>query len=108
MNVCILGLWHLGTVTAACLAARGVSTVGITEQPEDAISLNEGVPPLFEPGLEELLRGGLSSGCLRFTHDRAQAIPNADIVWVTFDTPVDESDIADTDYVTDRVKAIFP
>ena len=52
MKVCVYGLWHLGTVTAACLASRGISTVGLAETPEAAAELNAGKAPLFEPGLE--------------------------------------------------------
>jgi UDPglucose 6-dehydrogenase len=107
MKVCVYGMWHLGTVTAACLASRGITTVGLAETLEAARELNAGKAPLFEPGLDALLTEGLQSGALRFTHDVAAAVSSADLVWVNFDTPVDDDDVADVDYVLDRVRLTF-
>jgi UDPglucose 6-dehydrogenase len=107
MKVCVYGLWHLGTVTAACLASRGTTTVGLAETVEAGRELNAGKAPLFEPGLDALLTEGLQSGALHFTHDIAAAVSSADLVWVNFDTPVDDDDVADVDYVLDRVRLTF-
>jgi UDPglucose 6-dehydrogenase len=108
MTICVYGLWHLGTVTAACLASRGIATVGVAETPEAAAELRAGKAPLFEPGLDALIEQGLESAALSFTHDLAAAVLLADLVWVNFDTPVDEDDVADVDYVLDRIRLIFP
>src|SRR6266446_6996985 len=95
MKVCVYGLWHLGTVTAACLASRGIATVGLAETTEAAAELDAGKAPLFEPGLDVLLEQGLKSGTLSFTQDVAVAVPSADLLWVSFDTSVDDDDVAD-------------
>jgi UDPglucose 6-dehydrogenase len=108
MTVCVYGLWHLGTVTAACLASRGIATVGLAETPEAAAELNAGKAPLFEPGLDALLAQGLQGGTLSFTNDIAAAVSSADLLWVNFDTPVDDDDVADVGYVLDRVRSTFP
>jgi UDPglucose 6-dehydrogenase len=108
MKVCVYGLWHLGTVTAACLASRGIATLGLAETAEAAAELQAGKAPLFEPGLDALMEKGLNSGTLRFTSDVAAAIPSADLVWISFDTPVDDDDVADVGYVLDRVRLTFP
>jgi len=108
MTVCVYGLWHLGTVTAACLASRGIATVGLAETPEAAAELNAGKAPLFEPGLDALLAQGLQGGTLSFTNDVAAAVSSADLFWVNFDTPVDDDDVADVGYVLDRVRGTFP
>jgi len=108
MTVCVYGLWHLGTVTAACLASRGISTVGLAETPAAATELNAGKAPLFEPGLDALLAQGLQGGTLSFTNDVAAAVSSADLLWVNFDTPVDDDDVADVGYVLDRVRGTFP
>jgi UDPglucose 6-dehydrogenase len=108
MKVCVYGLWHLGTVTAACLASRGIATVGLAETTEATAELNAGKAPLFEPGLDVLLEQGLKSGALSFTQDVAAAISSADLLWVSFDTPVDDDDVADVGYVIDRVRLTFP
>jgi UDPglucose 6-dehydrogenase len=107
MTVCVYGLWHLGAVTAACLASRGIATVGLAETAEAAAEMHAGEAPLFEPGLDALLTQGLRSGTLSFTCDAAAAVSSANLLWVCFDTPVDDEDIADVNYVLDRVRETF-
>lgn len=108
MKVCVLGLWHLGTVTAACLASGGHDVIGLDFDPAVVAGLDAGKPPLFEPGLEDLVKAGLASGRLRFTADVALAAEHADIVWVAYDTPVDDDDRADVEYVIERTARLFP
>jgi len=108
MKVCVYGLWHLGSVTAACLASRGFATVGLAETPEAAAELNAGKAPLFEPGLDALLKQGLQNETLGFTHDVRSAVSSLDLLWVCFDTPVDDDDVADVGYVLNRVRGTFP
>jgi UDPglucose 6-dehydrogenase len=107
MKVAVLGLWHLGTVTATCVTEAGLSTIGIDDDPKVIAKLGSGEPPVYEPGLAELLQQGLSSGRLSFVTD-ATAVTTADIVWICYDTPVDEDDRADVDAVLRRVEAVFP
>jgi UDPglucose 6-dehydrogenase len=108
MTVCVYGLWHLGSVTAACLASRGIATVGLAETEQAAAELNAGKAPLFEPGLDALLAEGLAAKTLHFTSDVPAAVCAADLLWVNFDTPVDDDDVADVGYVMDRVRGTFP
>ena len=106
MKVCVMGLWHLGCVTAACLADLGFTVVGLDDDENLIRRLNEGYAPLFEPGLDELIqKKGLE---LRFTSDVQEAISDANFVWITYDTSVDENDNADVDFVLSKVKSIFP
>ncbi len=107
MRVTVQGLWHLGSVTAACLAAAGHDVVGLDE--EDVVGgLTHGQPPLFEPGLAELVQSGLDAGRLSFTTDSSRAAAGAEVFWVAFDTPVNDEDVADISYVRDRVEAVLP
>lgn len=106
MKVAVYGLWHLGCVTAACLAEGGHETIGLDTDPDLVAALGEGRAPLFEPGLDDLLRAGVAAGRLRFTSDPAAALREADVLWVAFDTPVDESDQADVEHVRRRLDAI--
>jgi UDPglucose 6-dehydrogenase len=71
-------------------------------------SLQTGRPPLFEPGLEDLVGQGLMHGALAFTTDARHAVAGAEVIWVAFDTPIDDDDRADIDYVAQRVEKIFP
>lgn len=108
MRVCVYGLWHLGSVTAACLASRGIKTIGLTEDAQAASKLSAARAPLFEPSLDAMLAQGLQDGHLSFTSDVAAALAATDLLWVTFDTPVDDADIADVHYVLDRIRRTFP
>lgn len=108
MKVCVLGLWHLGTVTAACLTAGGHTVTGLDFEMDTIHHLQQGQPPLFEPGLEELVKQGLANGRLHFTQEIAEAVTGAAVVWVTYDTPVDDDDHADVEYVVERVTRLFP
>lgn len=105
MKVCVQGLWHLGAVTAACLASIGHEVVGLDEDRLTVAGLQEGKAPLFEPGLDKLLAAGLQQGNLSFTSDVNLALADAEIVWVAYDTPVDNDDRADIEYVSSKVKA---
>jgi UDPglucose 6-dehydrogenase len=105
MVVCVHGLWHLGSVTAACLA-RYFDVIGVDPDAATIAGLAAGQPPVAEPGLADLLREGLSSGRLRFTTDLPAAAHEADIAWVTFDTPIDDDDRADVAVVCAHVERL--
>lgn len=103
MKVCVFGLGHLGTVTAACLAADGHEVVGLDPDAAIVVELEQGRPPVLEPGLPELLERHRP----RFTSDTASALENAEIVWLADDTPVDEDDVADIAWVLERADAVL-
>lgn len=108
MKICVLGLWHLGTVTAACLASGGHQVTGLDFDETVISNLRKGQPPLFEPGLEDLVRKGLTSRALDFSTDPAQAVQGTRVIWVAYDTPVDDEDNADVEYVVERVSRLLP
>src|SRR5262245_6521893 len=99
MRVAVFGLWHLGCVTAACLARAGHQVVGLDLNEAVVVDLQRGVPPLHEPGLAELITEGRREGRLSFTTDPDGAFAGAEVVWVAFDTPVDDEDQADVAWV---------
>jgi len=103
VKVCVAGLWHLGTVTAACLAAAGHEVTGWDANETTIAALREGRPPIFEPGLAELL----AKHPVRFTTDRAEAVSDAEVVWIAYDTPVDEDDNADVELVMREVESLL-
>ncbi|MHB8626464.1 MAG: UDP-glucose dehydrogenase family protein [Aggregatilineales bacterium] len=106
MKICVVGLWHLGTVTAACLASIGHQVAGLDFDAEVIQKLQAGEPPMFEPGLEALVKEGLKTGALTFTTDAA-IVMNAEVVWITYDTPVDDNDQANVDFVIECTKRLF-
>ena len=107
MKVCVFGLWHLGTVTAACVASLGHETAGLDFDETTIERLGRGEPPLYEPGLAELVREGLGNGNLHFTTDRREALKHARVLWVTFDTPVDDEDRADVGFVIKQIESVL-
>jgi UDPglucose 6-dehydrogenase len=102
MKICVYGLWHLGSVAAACLAERGFEVCGLDPEPKTVEALASGKAPLFEPGLGDLIAKGISSGRLSFSSDAGKALSGADFLWVAFDTPVDDKDRADVAYVAGK------
>jgi len=104
MKICVQGLWHLGTVTAACLASIGHDVVGLDYDEKIITSLNNGKPTIFEPGLEELLKNGLKSNKLTF----ASEVKDIEFLWITYDTPVDDDDNADVDFVVEQILKTIP
>ena len=105
MMIAVVGLWHLGTVTAAGLAAEGHDVVAI-----DAAAVVEGILagrlPVDEPGLADLIASERAAGRLAFASSPAAA-SGAELVWICYDTPVDDKDRADTEFVIDRAAAFL-
>ncbi|MBI5559849.1 MAG: UDP-glucose/GDP-mannose dehydrogenase family protein [Deltaproteobacteria bacterium] len=108
MKVCVFGLYHTGSTVAASLASAGFSVAGLDFDGGAVKGLQGGTPPLFEPGLEELFKFAIEAEQLSFTSDPEKALDGCDLVWVTFDTPVDDRDNADVGYVTENVVKVFP
>src|SRR5271154_2428760 len=107
MTVAVVGLWHLGCVTAACLAEAGHDVIAYDPQAENIAALQQGQAPLFEPGLNVLLQRGIENKKLCFT-STPSTLATANILWITFDTPVDDHDKADSDGVIQHIAALFP
>lgn len=105
-KVACLGIWHLGSVYAACLADFGYPVIGWDPDRDRIQALNNGRAPLFEPGLDELIRSGLSSGKLQFTASLSEALKGSHFVLLTFDTPVDDHDEVDLSDILTTVDAL--
>ena len=108
MNVTVFGLWHLGCVTAACVSAAGNRVVGLDPDRRTIDDLRAGKPPIAEPGLTDLITAETQAGRLSFATDPAEGAREAEIVWVAFDTPVNDRDEADVDFVRKQLHQIGP
>lgn len=106
MKIGVVGLWHLGSVTAVCLAEAGYEIVAFDRNKDCISAFKEGIPPIFENGLVDLLKKHTNKK-LFFTVDPSD-LSDCDIIWVTYDTPVDDNDKADTQFVEDEIEVIFP
>lgn len=107
MKVAVVGLWHLGCVTAASLSAGGHDVVGVDFDETTIAALGQGRAPVFEADLDELIARNIQVGRLSFASD-ARAVSDYEIVWITYDTPVDEDDRADVEFVIERSARVFP
>jgi len=107
MNITVLGLWHLGCVTAAC-CAKHFRVTGLDFDAATIAKLSEGKAPVFEPGLDNLISAGLAAKNLSFTTDAAAACANADILWLCYDTPVNDDDESDVDFVLGNLRRALP
>jgi UDPglucose 6-dehydrogenase len=106
-TVAVVGIWHLGIVNCVGFAEQGYEVVGIELDAEKAASLQSGVPPLFEPGLEELMKKHLASGRLRFTSD-PKSVSGARWVVIAYDSPVNDKDEVDIGPVVRASRAVAP
>ncbi|HWO71847.1 MAG TPA: UDP-glucose/GDP-mannose dehydrogenase family protein [Actinomycetota bacterium] len=87
MRVAVMGTGHVGLVTCVALAEIGHDVAGTDVDAEKIDLLSRGVPPFYEPGLEEALRRGMRAGRLRFTPDPAEALRDAEVVFICVGTP---------------------
>src|SRR5665213_658713 len=99
MKIAVTGLWHLGLVTSACLANAGYEVVAYDPDEKLIADLNNAKTPIMEPGLDDMLSACVANNKLSYTAN-VEHLKNKDIVWVTYDTPVNDDDEADVQYVT--------
>ena len=107
MRIAVTGLWHLGLVTSACLANTGYEVVAYDQDKKLIADLNNAKTPIMEPGFDDMLSASVANNKLTYSSDLEQ-LKNKEIVWVTYDTPVNDEDEADVQYVTNQVKSFFP
>jgi UDPglucose 6-dehydrogenase len=99
MKIGIIGTGYVGMVTAVGLAELGHDVVGTDVVPEKIAKASQGIAPIYEPGLEEMLKSNLKKGNLSFSPDLIQTILSADVLFVCVNTPQREDGSADMSYV---------
>jgi UDPglucose 6-dehydrogenase len=87
MRIGVIGTGHVGLVTCATLAHLGHEVVGTDSDEKKIESLQSGISPFYEPGLENLLANELASGRLRFTSDPQLAVSGSEVVFICVGTP---------------------
>ncbi|MGR3983821.1 MAG: UDP-glucose/GDP-mannose dehydrogenase family protein [Gammaproteobacteria bacterium] len=106
MNISIIGSGYVGLVTGACLAEVGNAVVCADKDAEKIRQLRAGQVPLFEPGLEQLVRDNAALGRLHFTTDIARGIDHGEVIFIAVGTPPLEDGAADLRHVLDVARAI--
>ncbi|KAB7627892.1 nucleotide sugar dehydrogenase [Alkalilimnicola sp. S0819] len=87
MNISVFGLGYVGAVSAACLARKGHRVIGVDAAPEKIALINEGMAPIIEPGLTEIISDAVSSGHLCATEDAEAAFFDTELSLVCVGTP---------------------
>jgi len=105
-SITVVGTGYVGLTTAVCLADLGHQVTALDIDEEKVGRLRRGEPTIYEPGIETLLKKGLASGRLCFTPSYAEAIPQAEFVFIAVGTPPGRRGEADLVFVKQAAKAI--
>ncbi len=106
MRVTIFGTGYVGLVTGTCLAEVGHEVVCVDIDKTKIEGLRNGILPIYEPGLEPMVKANYAEGRLQFSTDAPSAIAHGDIIFIAVGTPPDEDGSADLQYVLAVAKTI--
>ena len=100
MKLCMIGTGYVGLVSGVCFSDMGNTVYCVDKNKEKINSLNKGIVPIYEPGLEEILKRNHKQKRLIFTSDIKNAVNNSDIIFICVGTPTKKnSNSADLKYV---------
>ncbi|MCD6290952.1 MAG: UDP-glucose/GDP-mannose dehydrogenase family protein [Anaerolineae bacterium] len=105
-DICVIGVGYVGLVTGTCFADLGNRVVCVDIDEEKIEGLNAGVMPIYEPGLEEMVRRNQAAGRLSFTTSYAEGLRDAEFVFIAVGTPSDVDGEADLRYVRMAAESI--
>lgn len=105
-NICVVGVGYVGLVTGTCFADLGNRVVGVDTNDERIANLNKNIMPIYEPGLEEMVKRNVTAGRLRFTNSYAEGLKEAEFVFIAVGTPEGVDGEADLQYVRQAAVAI--
>ena len=106
MRVAIFGTGYVGLVTGTCLAEVGHQVTCVDVDAAKVAGLNQGIVPIYEPGLTPMVKTNHEAGRLRFTTDAAKAIDFGEVIFIAVGTPPDEDGSADLQYVLNVARSI--
>ena len=106
MKICMIGTGYVGLVTGACFAEMGNDVICIDENAEKIRMLKEGIVPIYEPGLKEVIDRNVQGDRLRFTTDFEEGVSRCQICFIAVGTPQDKDGSADLRYVLQVARQI--
>src|SRR5438477_9468745 len=105
--ICVIGTGYVGLVTGTCLADMGNSVTCVDIIPEKIERLKQGILPIYEPGLEEMVERNVHAGRLHFTTSYSEGLDNSEFIFIAVNTPTDTSQGgADMRYVESAARGI--
>ena len=105
MNIAIVGTGYVGLVSGACFSEMGVDVTCVDTDSAKIDSLKKGIVPIYEPGLDSLVKKNAEAGRLHFTTDLRECLDDVEVVFSAVGTPADEDGSADLKYVLEVAKA---
>src|ERR1035437_7180090 len=99
MKVAIVGSGYVGLVTGTCFSEVGLDVVCVDINEEKINNLKQGIVPIYEPSLEEMLISNMKKGRLDFTTSLTEALVDCEVLFIAVGTPPDEDGSADLRYV---------
>lgn len=106
MNIAIVGTGYVGLVSGTCFSEMGVNVTCVDVNQEKINKLKQGIIPIYEPGLEDMVHKNVKAGRLHFTTDLVSVLDNVEIVFSAVGTPPDEDGSADLKYVLEVARTI--
>jgi UDPglucose 6-dehydrogenase len=106
MKISVIGTGYVGLVTGTCFAETGMTVSCVDIDKEKINKLNNGIIPIYEPGLEQLISRNKIKGRLVFTTNLKESLNDVEVVFIAVGTPTDENGSADLKYVLDAAKEI--
>src|SRR5665647_3947223 len=99
MKVAIVGSGYVGLVTGTCFADVGIDVTCVDIDQKKIDNLNQGILPIYEPGLEDMVLRNRKKGRLNFTTSLAEALEDCEVLFIAVGTPSDKDGSADLQYV---------
>lgn len=106
MRICVIGTGYVGLVAGTCLADMGNDVICVDNDLEKLIKLNDGIVPIYEPGLEELIKANVTEGRLKFSSDLDIAVKQSLVCFIAVGTPQGQDGAANMQYVMDVAEGI--
>ncbi len=105
-QICVVGVGYVGLVTGACFSDLGNKVIALDVNEQRIENLKKGIMPIYEPGLEELVRRNVKAGRLAFTTDYAEALNGTEFAFIAVGTPSGVNGEADLQYVASAAESI--